>query len=108
RGAGFGYDTKRRILLGTQMLSAGTIDSHFRPAQRVRTAIVNEHAEAFQQVAAIAVPANFDQTTEYESTTAGAGASLAGLPAASLAGVHLSAPAYADDLVYRLAAVVDT
>ena len=108
RGAGFGYDTKRRIMLGTQMLSTETIDSHFRPAQRVRTAIVNAHADAFQQVAAIAVPSTVAQTTEYESTTAGAAASLAGLPAASVAGVHLSAPAYADDLVYRLAAVVDT
>lgn len=107
RGAGFGYATKRRIILGTQLLSAGTIESHFRPAQRVRTAIINEHNHAFNTVDALAVPAVTIQGEEYESTTAGVGASLAGLPAASVAGVHISAPPYADELVYRISAVVE-
>lgn len=108
RGAGFGYDTKRRIILGTQLLSAGTITSHFYPAQRVRTAIINDHQQAFDSVDALAVPAATIQGAEYDSTNPGVGASLAGLPAASVAGVHLSAPTYADDLVYRLSAVVET
>ena len=107
RGAGFGYATKRRIMLGTQMLSTGTIESHFRPAQRVRTAIINEHNAAFNTVDALAVPAATIQGDEYDSTTAGVGASLAGLPAASVAGVHISAPTYADELVYRISAVVE-
>lgn len=107
RGAGFGYETKRRILLGTQMLSIGTIDSHFRPAQRVRTAIINDYQAAFKTVDALAVPALTVQGEEYDSATAGVGASLAGLPAASVAGVHISAPTYADELVYRMSAVVE-
>lgn len=108
RGAGFGYETKRRILLGTQLLSSGTITSHFYPAQRVRTAIINDHNAAFDTVDALAVPAATMQGAEYDSTNPGVGASLAGLPAASVAGVHISAPTYADELVYRISAVVET
>lgn len=107
RGAGFGYETKRRIMVGTHMLSSGTIHSHFYPAQRIRTAIINEYNSAFETVDAIAVPAATEQGDEYESTTSGVGASLAGLPAASVAGVHLCAPTYADELVYSISAVVE-
>lgn len=108
RGAGFGYETKRRIIVGTHMLSSGIIRSHFYPAQRIRTAIINEYNTAFETVEAIAVPAAMEQGQEYESTTSGVGASLAGLPAASVAGVHLCAPTYADELVYRISAVVES
>lgn len=108
RGAGFGYETKRRIIVGTHLLSAGTIDSHFYPAQKIRTAVINEYNTAFKSVDAIAVPAGIQQGEEYESTNAGIGASLAGLPAASVAGVHICAPTYADELVYRISAVVET
>lgn len=107
RGAGFGYETKRRIMLGTQLLSTGTISTHFYPAQQVRTAIIQEHQQAFESVDALAVPAATIQGAEYDSTNPGVGASLAGLPAASVAGVHISAPTYADELVYRLSAVVE-
>ncbi|GAA2024438.1 Asp-tRNA(Asn)/Glu-tRNA(Gln) amidotransferase subunit GatA [Yaniella flava] len=108
RGAGFGYETKRRIIVGTHMLSSGMIDTHFYPAQRIRTAIINEYQAAFESVDAIAVPGITQQGEEYESTNPGVGASLAGLPAASVAGVHISAPPYADELVYRLSTVVET
>lgn len=108
RGAGFGYETKRRIIVGTHMLSSGIIHSHFYPAQKIRTAIINEYNTAFNTVDAIAVPAATQQGEEYESTNAGVGASLAGLPAASVAGVHICAPTYADELVYRISAVVET
>lgn len=108
RGAGFGYETKRRIIVGTHLLSSGIIDSHFYPAQKIRTAIINEYNTAFNTVDAIAVPAATQQGEEYESTNAGVGASLAGLPAASVAGVHICAPTYADELVYRISAVVET
>lgn len=108
RGAGFGYDTKRRVILGTQLLSTGTVTSHFYPAQKVRTAIIHDYNAAFNTVDAIAVPAATTQGAEYDSTNPGVGASLAGLPAASVAGVHISAPPYADELVYRISAVVET
>ena len=108
RGAGFGYETKRRIIVGTHMLSSGIIHSHFYPAQKIRTAIINDYNTAFNTVDAIAVPAAIQQGEEFESTNAGIGASLAGLPAASVAGVHICAPTYADELVYRISAVVET
>ena len=108
RGAGFGYETKRRVILGTQLLSTGTVTSHFYPAQKVRTAIINDYNAAFNTVDAIAVPAATIQGAEYDSTNPGVGASLAGLPAASVAGLHISAPPYADELVYRISAVVET
>lgn len=84
------------------------MDSHFYPAQQVRTAIINEYDAAFNTVDALAVPAATVQGEEYDSTNPGVGASLAGLPAASVAGVHISAPTYADELVYRISAVVET
>lgn len=108
RGAGFGYATKRRIIIGTHLLSAGTINTHFFPAQKVRTEIINDYKTAFETVDAIAVPATLEQGEEYDSTNPGVGASLAGLPAASVAGMHICAPTYADELVYRISAVVET
>ena len=108
RGAGFGYATKRRIIIGTHLLSAGTINTHFFPAQKVRTEIINDYKTAFETVDAIAVPATLEQGEEYDSTNPGVGASLAGLPAVSVAGMHICAPTYADELVYRISAVVET
>ena len=108
RGAGFGYATKRRIIIGTHLLSAGTINTHFFPAQKVRTEIINDYKTAFETVDAIAVPATLEQGEEYDSTNPGVGASLAGLPAASVAGMHICAPTYADELVYRISAVVES
>lgn len=108
RGAGFGYETKRRIILGTQMLSTGTVDSHFRPAQKLRTAIINEYNTVFNTVDALVAPACTNQRGEFDTPNPSVGASLAGLPAATIAGLHISAPTYADELVYRISAVVET
>src|SRR5699024_11415089 len=85
-----------------------TINTHFFPAQKVRTEIINDYKTAFETVDAIAVPATLEQGEEYDSTNPGVGASLAGLPAASVAGMHICAPTYADELVYRISAVVET
>lgn len=48
RSKGFGAEAKRRIMIGTHVLSSGYYDAYYKKAQTVRTKIVNEFAEAFK------------------------------------------------------------
>ena len=56
RGAGFGAEVKRRIMLGTYALSSGYYDAYYAKAQRVRTLMARDFAQAFKQVDVIAAP----------------------------------------------------
>jgi aspartyl-tRNA(Asn)/glutamyl-tRNA(Gln) amidotransferase subunit A len=56
RDEGFGPEVKRRILLGTYVLSAGYYDAYYRKAQQVRTLLTRDFIEAFAQVDAIVAP----------------------------------------------------
>lgn len=56
RAEGFGSEVKRRILLGTYVLSSGYYDAYYLRAQKVRTLIRNDFTEAFKQVDLIASP----------------------------------------------------
>ena len=56
RGAGFGAECKRRIMLGTYVLSHGYYDAYYLKAQRVRALIAQDFRNAFQQVDAIVAP----------------------------------------------------
>jgi aspartyl-tRNA(Asn)/glutamyl-tRNA(Gln) amidotransferase subunit A len=56
RDEGFGAEVKRRILLGTYVLSAGYYDAYYRKAQQVRTLLTRDFVEAFAQVDAIVAP----------------------------------------------------
>ena len=56
RGAGFGSEVKRRIMLGTYVLSAGYYDAYYKKAQQVRTLIGQDFARAFDRVDAIIGP----------------------------------------------------
>ena len=56
RGEGFGAECKRRIMLGSYVLSAGYYDAYYIKAQRVRTLITKDFANAFDQVDAIITP----------------------------------------------------
>ena len=56
RGAGFGAEVKRRIMLGTYVLSAGYYDAYYRKAQQVRTLIARDFSQAFEEVDAILAP----------------------------------------------------
>ena len=53
RGEGFGAECKRRIMLGTYVLSAGYYDAYYLKAQKVRALIARDFARAFEQVDAI-------------------------------------------------------
>ncbi len=56
RGAGFGPEVKRRIILGTYVLSSGYYDAYYLRAQKVRTLIRQDFLKAFEQVDAIVTP----------------------------------------------------
>lgn len=56
RDEGFGAEVKRRILLGTYVLSAGYYDAYYRKAQQVRTSLTRDFLQAFAQVDAIVCP----------------------------------------------------
>jgi aspartyl-tRNA(Asn)/glutamyl-tRNA(Gln) amidotransferase subunit A len=56
RGEGFGAECKRRIMLGTYVLSAGYYDAYYLKAQKVRALIARDFANAFAQVDAIVAP----------------------------------------------------
>jgi aspartyl-tRNA(Asn)/glutamyl-tRNA(Gln) amidotransferase subunit A len=56
RGAGFGPEVKRRIILGTYVLSSGYYDAYYLRAQKVRTLIRNDFINAFKDVDAIVTP----------------------------------------------------
>jgi len=56
RGAGFGPEVKRRIILGTYVLSSGYYDAYYLRAQKVRTLIRGDFLKAFEKVDAIVTP----------------------------------------------------
>src|SRR5258707_7381539 len=56
RGAGFGAEVKRRIVLGTYVLSAGYYDAYYLKGQKVRSQIAQDFREAFTKVHAILTP----------------------------------------------------
>lgn len=58
RSEGFGPETKRRIMLGTYVLSAGYYDAYYRKAQKVRRLIQNDFVEAFRSVDCLLLPAS--------------------------------------------------
>ena len=95
RDAGFGKEVKRRILLGTFVLSAGYYDAYYLKAQKVRTLIARDFASAFEKVDAICSPTSptpafalgektSDPLSMYLSDIYTLPASLAGLPACSV------------------------
>jgi len=56
REQGFGKEAKRRIMIGTYVLSSGYYDAYYKKAQTVRTKLINEFNEAFQKVDFLAGP----------------------------------------------------
>jgi aspartyl-tRNA(Asn)/glutamyl-tRNA(Gln) amidotransferase subunit A len=95
RGRGFGMEAKRRIMIGTYVLSSGYYDAYYRKAQTVRTKIINDFNRAFADVDLLIGPVapttafkigskNQDPLAMYLSDVMTVAASLAGIPAASL------------------------
>jgi aspartyl-tRNA(Asn)/glutamyl-tRNA(Gln) amidotransferase subunit A len=96
RAAGFGAEVKRRIMIGTYVLSAGFYDAYFTKAQKVRTLIKYDFAVAFEKCDLILTPTapsaafglgeKTDPLAMYLNDVFAVPASLAGLPAMSVPG----------------------
>ncbi|MCA8981193.1 MAG: Asp-tRNA(Asn)/Glu-tRNA(Gln) amidotransferase subunit GatA [Planctomycetes bacterium] len=123
REAGFGEEVKRRILLGTYVLSAGYQDEWYGRAQHARTKILGDYLQAFEEVDLVAGPTSpctafrlgektADPIAMYQTDLLTVPASLAGLPAISVpcgtsaglpVGLQLVAPAQEDGRLLRAA-----
>jgi len=127
RGAGFGPEVKRRIMLGTYVLSAGFYDAYYGNAQRVRTLVQRDFADAFASVDVLVSPTAAttafklgervdDPLAMYRGDFATIPVNLAGLPALSLpagiaeglpVGLQVIAPAREDARMYSFAAAIE-
>ncbi|MCC6214057.1 MAG: Asp-tRNA(Asn)/Glu-tRNA(Gln) amidotransferase subunit GatA [Polyangiaceae bacterium] len=133
RSRGFGAEVKRRILLGTWVLSAGYYDAYYLRAQRARTLIREDFVRAFASVDAIAAPVSpvpafrlgerlDDPLSMYLADALTLPPSLAGLPALSVpsrptrptgdrpalpVGLQLVAPPLEEERLLALAAAVE-
>ena len=128
REAGFGDEVKRRIILGTHVLSAGYYDAYYGSAQKVRTLIQRDFARVFEEVDVLVSPTapttafKFgdkidDPMAMYLNDVATIPANLAGVPAMSVPnalsseglpiGFQIIAPAHHDLKMYQAAALVE-
>ena len=124
RGAGFGAEVKRRIVLGTYVLSAGYYDAYYLKGQKVRALIAQDFREAFQKVDVIVTPTSpvpafklgervNDPLQMYLADIYTVTGSLAGLPGISVpcgriggklpVGLQVFGPAFGEAQVLQLA-----
>lgn len=127
RGAGFGPEIKRRIILGTFVLSAGYADQYYRKAVAVRQAIADEYAKVFARVDVLATPAApevafrlgakvDDPLRMYASDILSVPVNVAGVPALVVpcgsvdglpVGLQLIAAQEKEDLLFRVGAAYE-
>lgn len=97
RGAGFGEEVRRRVMIGAYVLSAGYYDAYYKKAQRVRTLIAEDFKRVFNEVDVLLTPTTpgpafaigekeDDPLAMYLNDVFTVPASLAGLPAISVPG----------------------
>ncbi|HLW27034.1 MAG TPA: Asp-tRNA(Asn)/Glu-tRNA(Gln) amidotransferase subunit GatA [Kiloniellales bacterium] len=128
RGAGFGREVKRRILIGTYVLSAGYYDAYYNKARQVRTLIARDFGQAYEKVDVILTPTTpgpafpmgekmDDPIAMYLNDVFTVPASLAGQPAISVPaglseqglplGLQLIGRAFDEQTVLRAAGVLE-
>jgi aspartyl-tRNA(Asn)/glutamyl-tRNA(Gln) amidotransferase subunit A len=128
RAAGSGAEVRRRVLIGTYVLSAGYYDAYYLKAQRVRTLIARDFAAAFERCDCILTPtapsAAFaigekgdDPVAMYLNDVFTVPADLAGLPAVSVPaglsdglplGLQIIGRAFDEETVLRVGAVLES
>lgn len=129
RSEGFGPETKRRILLGTFVLSSGYIDAYYKKAEHARARLREEYDAAFASCDVIAFPttpspaftfgSKSDPVSMYLEDVFTVTANLTGMPALSVpmgsvvrdtvtlpVGIHFTAPRGADDILFPIGAAV--
>ncbi|WP_419850774.1 Asp-tRNA(Asn)/Glu-tRNA(Gln) amidotransferase subunit GatA [Candidatus Poriferisocius sp.] len=128
RSAGFGEEVKRRIMIGTYALSAGYYDAYYGKAQKVRTLIINDFASVWEQFDLLVSPTSpttafslgertADPMAMYMSDVCTVPVNLTGQAAMSVpygvgddglpVGVQILAPALAEPVMFRAAAVLE-
>lgn len=132
RGDGFGKEVRRRIMLGTYVLSAGYYDAYYGKAVGARRLIKEEFNKAFTQVDAIALPVSptpafligektKDPLAMYAADIFTVSANLAGIPAISVpagsvsrdgknlpVGFQIMAPGCCEDRLFNIGKIVET
>ena len=130
REAGFGAEVKRRIILGTYALSAGYYDAYYGSAQKVRTLVQRDFADAFSKVDVLASPTApttawklgeqlDDPVAMWRGDIATIPANMAGIPGISVpagladedglpVGIQFLAPAREDARLYNVGAALET
>ncbi len=124
RGEGFGAEAKRRIMLGAYVLSHGYYDAYYLKAQRVRSLITRDFAQAFEKVDAIIAPVSpfpafklgekvDDPLQMYLSDIYTITGSLSGVPCMSVpcgntkdglpVGMQILTKHFAEDTMFRIA-----
>jgi len=128
RAAGFGAEVKRRVLIGTYVLSAGYYDAYYLKAQRLRSLILGDFTKAFETVDAILTPATptpafavgermDDPIAMYLNDVFTVPVNLAGLPGISVPaglsedglplGLHLIGRAFDEATLFRTARTIE-
>ncbi|GAB4136159.1 MAG: Asp-tRNA(Asn)/Glu-tRNA(Gln) amidotransferase subunit GatA [Sphingomonadales bacterium] len=128
RAAGFGAEVRRRIMIGTYVLSAGYYDAYYHKAQQVRTLIARDFTAAFESVDAILTPTapspafamganSQDPIAMYLNDVFTVPASLAGLPGLSVPaglsasglplGLQLIGRAFDEEMLIRVGGVLE-
>jgi aspartyl-tRNA(Asn)/glutamyl-tRNA(Gln) amidotransferase subunit A len=122
RDEGFGDEPKRRILVGTYALSAGYYDAYYGQAQKVRTVIAREHAQAFERFDVLVTPTSptvafelggrtADPLAMYASDLLTIPSCMAGLPGLNIpcglseglpVGLQLIGPQFSENMLFRL------
>ena len=129
RSAGFGIEARRRIMLGSYLLSAGVYDKYYYPAQQVRTLITQDYTKAYEKVDCIIAPVSprtafkfgeiSDPTSMYLSDMFTISINIAGNGGMNMpvglgadsglpVGVQLISPAFKDENMLRVAAALET
>jgi len=128
RGKGFGAEVKRRVLIGTYVLSAGYYDAYYNKARRVRSLIARDFSQAYETVDAILTPTApspafglgdkmDDPIAMYLNDVFTVPASLAGLPGISVPaglsndglplGLQILGKAFDEETVFKVGGVLE-
>ena len=122
RDEGFGDEPKRRILVGTYALSAGYYDAYYGQAQKVRTVIAREHADAFERFDVLVTPTSptvafelggrtADPLAMYASDLLTIPSCMAGLPGLNVpcglseglpVGLQIVGPQFSENALFRV------